>query len=605
MNDPTTEYAQSVVDGSEIAGFLVRLACKRHLRDLENGFKRHLRFDVHAANKAIKFFRFLRHYKSEWKGKPFILAPFQAFIVGSIFGWKRFYGQCPKCQSWESVEPNSTKIWCKVCEPVKKNLIQPSFTGWFRRFTLAYIEIARKNGKSMLAAGIVLLMTFFDDEPAAEGYTAATKRDQAAIVFDRAKALVETSPSLRRRITVQTHALINSEYSILKALSRDASTMDGLDLQVVSVDEFHAHKSRDMIDVLETATGSRRQSLILIVTTAGDDIESVCWEYHEDATDMLEQVIDNDRLFAYIATIDKGDDWWDSDNWRKANPNLGVSPKFKTLKEGCDAALSSPRKQNNFRRKNINQWVEQTERWLSVEDWNACEVPGLTFADMIGYKCYGAFDLASTSDLTSFSAVYPPQKDLDRWIMLNKFWLPEDTIKHSGNRSPYRNWLAEGYLMATPGNVLDYAFIKEDFYKFVDEQDLISVAIDRWNATQLIGELDLEGIDVMPFGQGYQSMSPASKYFERLLIGHKIAHDGNLVMKANIKNVSVTRDPTDAIKPVKGGARSKKIDGVVAGIMAIGAARLPMKDKGPVIIPSGYRSPMMDEEEDQDEQTAV
>ena len=605
MDDQTTEYAQGVVDGSDVAGFLVRLACKRHLRDLEHGHERHLRFDVDAANKAIMFFRFLKHYKSEWKGKPFILAPFQAFIVGSIFGWKRFYGQCPNCQSWESVEPNSTKIWCKVCDPVKKHLVQPSISGWFRRFSLAYVELGRKNGKSMLAAGIVLLMTFFDNEPAAEGYTAATKRDQAAIVFDRAKALVETSPSLRRRITVQTHALINSEYSILKALSRDASTMDGLDLQVVSVDEFHAHKSRELIDVLETATGSRRQALILIITTAGDDVESVCWEYHEDATDMLEEVIDNDRLFAYIATIDKEDDWWDPANWRKANPNLGGWRKFKTLQEGFDAALSSPRKQNNFRRKNINQWVEQTERWLSVEDWNACAVPGLTFQDMIGYRCWGGFDLASTTDLTSFAAVYPPQLDLDRWVILNKFWLPEDTIKHSGNRSPYRSWLDEGHLIATPGNVLDYAFVKKDFYEFADEQDLVSVAIDRWNATQLIVELGLEGIDVMPFGQGYQSMSPASKYLERILLGHKIAHDGNLVMRSNIKNVSITRDPTDAIKPVKGGSRTKKIDGVVAAIMGIGAARLPGKDKD-IVLPAGYRSPMMDEiEEDHDEEPAV
>ena len=290
-----TEYAEQVVGGQAATGLLVRLACLRHLEDLEDGEQRGLWFDSEAAERAIQFYPKLRHHKGEWAGQPIHLEPWQCFIIGSIFGWMR----------WDDEH------------------------GWLRRFRLAYNELGRKNGKSTLASGVGLYMAFFDGEPGAEVYAAATKKDQAKIVWGDARATVLRSPGLRQYVTPLANNLHRvASGSKFEPLGADQDTLDGLNAHCVIIDELHAHKSRGLWDVMETSTGARRQPLIFAITTAGWDKQSICWEQHEYGEKVVQGLVDDDSYFVYIATLDEGDDWADETCWIKANPNLGVSKRW-------------------------------------------------------------------------------------------------------------------------------------------------------------------------------------------------------------------------------------------------------------------------------------
>lgn len=540
VKSAVTTYAEGVLSGDIPAGNLVRLACQRHLDDLKHGHLRGLTFDDAAAEHVIQFFSFLRHSKGEWAGTEFELAPWQRFIVGSLFGWKRRDGT--------------------------------------RRYRTAYNEIARKNGKSTLSAGIGLYLAFFDDEPGAEVYAAATKRDQAKIVWSEGKRMVQNTPALRARIKAFVNNLhIEATASKFEPLGADADSMDGLNIHGAIVDEVHAHKTRNMIDVLDTATGARRQPLIWYITTAGHDRDSVCWELRDYGVRILEGQIEDDSVFAFIATIDPGDDWRDENVWVKANPNLGVSVKLDDLRSKAERAAKVPGQQNAFKRLHLDVWTEQAERWLSVEAWDECGQEPDIWA---GRECFAGLDLSSTTDITAFVAVFPPEDRDGPWDVVARFWIPGDNIREKSERDrvPYDVWVDAGYVTATEGNITDYDVLREEVKAFATEYQVREIPYDPWNATQLATQLGNDGATVVPMSQGYSVMSEPAKFLESLVLGGRIRHGNNPVLRWMAANVAVQHGPNDSIRPTKAKSNGR-IDGIVALIMALGRASVHLQEQ--------------------------
>jgi phage terminase large subunit-like protein len=534
--DSVTSYAKSVVAGKLVAGELVRLACERHLRDLDTGHLRGLRWDPVAAERAIQFFRFLRHSKGEWAGHRFELERWQQFIIGSIFGWKNAAG--------------------------------------FRRFRTAYNEVARKNGKSTLAAGVGLELLVADDEPGAEIFTAATKRDQARIVHGEAVRMVRRSPGLRKRISIHKDNLaIEERAAFYRPLGADADTMDGLNPHGSIIDEFHAHKTRALFDVLDTATGARRQPLLFIISTAGFDQTSVCFEQHTYSEDVLKGTVADDSHFAYIATIDAGDDWSDERVWPKANPNYGISVKPEDMRRLRDQALQLPSKQNPFLRLRLNVWTQQVDRWISLPLWDA-QAGRVDEARLAGRKCYGGLDLAAVSDICAWVMVFPHDDDPETVDVLPRFWVPKAKVQDVHNRyhSQYADWVRAGFLKEIDGNAIDFGFVRKQVLEDAQTFQVVDLNIDRlFNGHETAVLLGQERMQVAVMGQGFYGMAAPMKEFERRLLAKKIIHGGNPVLRWMADNVAVLHDAADNVKPDKAHSQGK-IDGIVALVMAIDRA---------------------------------
>ncbi len=536
-------YARQVAAGKILASKWVSLACERHLRDLKNGKTRGLRFDHDAAAHAIDFFHFLKHSKGEWAGTEFHLEPWQQFIVASAFGWLRADG--------------------------------------LRRFRTIYIEIPRKNGKSTIVAGIGLYLFYGDGEPGAEVYAAATKKDQARIVFSEAKRMVQASPSLKKRIGVNVDNLhILGTASKFEPLGADEDTMDGLNVHGALVDEVHAHKNRGIWDVLETASGSRRQPMRLAITTAGFDRHSICWELHEYGQKVNESILEDDSFFSYIACIDEGDDWTDETIWAKANPNLGVSVKLDDLRSLARKAQAMPAAQNSFRRLRLDEWTEQESRWIDLATWDACEGT-VSASSLEGRPCFGGLDLASTTDICALELYFDPEEDEEVGQVLSFFWVPAENIAQRAkkDRVPYDIWVKQGHIKATDGNIVDYDVIFDDIVELTQVYDLKELAYDRWNATQLTTQLGAEGITVVPIGQGFQGLAGPTKELEKLVIGKRLNHGGNPVLRWMASNVAVKEDAAGNRKPDKSKSR-ERIDGIVALVMAVGRAQVSPESGG-------------------------
>lgn len=535
---PVDAYAEAVANGKVVAGELIRLACERHLRDLKAAATRGLYFDYGAADHALEFFRFLRHSKGEWAGCMFQLEPWQQFIVGSIFGWMRADGT--------------------------------------RRFRTAYVEVPRKNGKSTLAAGVGLYLFVADGEPGSEVYSAATKRDQAKIVWDEAANMVKRSPVLAKRIKIyasKANMHILEARAKFEPLGADADTMDGLNVHGAIIDELHAHKTRAVWDVLETATGARRQPLIFAITTAGTDQNSICYELHEYAAGILKGTVQDDSFFAYIATIDRWDDWRDPKVWAKANPNLGISVKMDDLERKCEKAKKLPAAQNAFLRLHLNVWTQQVNRWIDLALWD--EQAGIVAEEELsGRICYGGLDLSSVQDITAWVLVFPHEDDPETVDVLCRFWVPEARLHDDQNRyrDQYMAWARQGYLKVIPGNAIDYGFIKAQVLKDAQIFRLVDLNIDRlFQSHQLAVELMEEGLTVVGIGQGFTSMAAPMKEFERRLLARKIRHGGNPVLRWMADNVAVKQDAAGNLKPDKASSQGK-IDGIVALVMALDRA---------------------------------
>lgn len=560
-----TAWARRVVSGKVVAGHLTRLACQRHLGDLKAGKARGLVWDRAAALHAIEFFSHLRHSTGEWAGQPFDLQPWQQFVVGSVFGWKRADG--------------------------------------LRRFRTAYVEVARKNGKSALLAGIALYALVADGEAGAHVYAAATTRDQARIVFGEAERMVAASQALSSRVTRTVNNLaVLPTASWFRPLSADASKMDGLNVHFAAVDEVHEHPGPEIIQKLNTATGARRQPLIVEITTAGHDRHSVCRQHHEFSVKVLEGTLPHETAnpwFAFIATIDAGDDWTDPKVWVKANPSLGVTVKPDDLKRQIDEAREMPAQQNAIRRLRLNEWTEQVTRWLDMQVWAegglAPETSGATIAAdlerleglLVGRECYGGLDLARVNDLSAFLLLFPPTRDAalgslaDKWIVLSRFWVPEEDIRRRARRDrvPYDVWRDQGFLVATPGNATDFAFIEAEIVSLAGRFDLRELAYDRTFAGEIVQHLQDEGINLVQFGQGFLSMAAPTAELERLAVSRLLWHGGHPVLRWNASNVAVRHDPAGNIKPDKERS-SERIDGIVALCNALGRAMLRDESAG-------------------------
>lgn len=520
-------------------GHLVRLSELRHERDLASGECRGLTFDEKAAQRAVDFFAYLRHHKGEWAGRPFHLERWQENgIIRPLFGWKRQDGT--------------------------------------RRFRTAYVSIARKNGKSPLAAGIALYLLVADREPAAEVYSAATKRDQARIVFDYASHMVKQSPDLRKYVDVYRDSLaVLRTTSKFMPLSSDDKTLDGLSAHAAVIDELHAHRTRHVWDVLETATSARRQPLIFGITTAGYDRKTICYEIHQRSVQVLEGALEDDSLFAYIASIDKEDDWRDEACWIKANPNVGVSKKIEYLRQQASKAKDTPAFQNTFRRLDLNEWTEQASRAIDMGEWHACA--GRVIADELqGQGCFAGLDLSSTTDVTALDLEFPVEvKGELVYKGLSYFWLPEESVERRARRDgvPYGAWADRGLIKLTPGNIVDYDVVRADINELAQRFDIQELAYDPWNASEIAAKLESDGLKMVECRQGFKTMSEPTKRFLGLILDRRIEHGGNQVLAWMASNLAISQDPAGNMKPDKQRS-TEKIDGIVAKIMALGRAIL-------------------------------
>ena len=526
-------YVDGVTSGKIITGKLVRLAVERHLRDLDSGKDRGLLFDEPAGNHVCQFFeKYLKHSKGEWAGKPFILEPWQVFELYSLFGWKNDQG--------------------------------------LRRFKKAYRELARKNGKSTAEAGKGCYLLFGDEEIGAEIYTAATKLDQAKIVHDEAVNMVKKSKGLMKFAKIFHNSIVcertSSKYMPLGA---DSNTMDGLNPHGVIIDELHAHRTRKMWDVLNTALGSRRQPLLLAITTAGFDRHSVCWEQHDYSEKILNGIIDDDSWFGLIYSIDEADDWHDDKIWIKANPNLGIAKKWDYMRSEFKEACEKVSYVNTFRRLHLDEWTEQSVKWIDMTQWDACHEK-IYLEELKGRQCFGGLDLSSTLDITAFVLIFPKQGEDDKIIVLSWFWLPEENMRKrvERDRVPYDIWKSKGFITTTPGNVIDYDFIRKQIREIGETYEIIEMGYDPYNATQLVLQLQDDGFLVVPVRQGFLSMTAPTKELEKIVVGQELNHLNNPVLRWMANNVMTKTDPAGNLKPDKEKS-IEKIDGVVALINGI------------------------------------
>lgn len=530
MLEAVNAYIESILSGDRPANRYEVQAVKRHMQDLQRD---DLTFSEDRASRALRFFEFLKHSKGKWAGDTFELQGWQAFIVASLFGWIREDGT--------------------------------------RRFRTAYIEVPRKNGKTTLAAGIGLYLFFADGEAGAEVYAAATKKDQARIAHGEAVRMVKSSPGLHKRVrTYRDNLHVLETSSKFEPLGADADTMDGLNVHGAIIDELHAHKSRGVWDVLETATGSRSQPLILAITTAGFDRHSICREQHDYTERILDGIVRDDSFFGIVYTIDEEDDYNDETTWVKANPNLGVSVSMDDMRTLAARAVQIPTQLNAFLRLKLNVWTESETRWIKADTWATCE-EDYTEDDLRGRQCYAGLDLATTTDVAAFVLVFPPERDGEPYRIIGRYFVPRENMRDrvERDRVPYDVWVRDGWMVATEGNVIDYRAIMHEVDRMAQLYDIKEVAFDRWGAPNFVQQLqELGGDDwVVSFGQGYASMSPASKEFEKLVLSGDMKHRGDPVLSWMVANTVIEQDPAGNIKPSKSKS-SEKIDGVVATIMA-------------------------------------
>lgn len=437
-----------------------------------------------------------------------------------------------------------------------------------RRFRYAYIEIARKNGKTALSAGIGLYMLFADGESRPEVYSAATVKDQAKICFSDAVEIVKAT-DLKNYLTPYRNSIVYELKggTMKPPLSSDYGTHDGLNPSCGIIDEFHAHKDSGMFDVIKSAFGARRQPLMFIITTAGFDKSGVCYAYRENVIKVLRGVNEDDSLFGIIYTLDDKSEWDDPKMWIKANPNLGVSLSADYLADQVKDAKNRPEAVRNVMTKNVDLWVDAERTWILDDVWQKC-IGTTDPADLKSCACWGGLDLSNVSDITAYVLLF---HENDRFQLLPHFWIPEEKMLEKVRKENinYDKWVAEGYVTVTPGNVIDYDFVKADILRIVADYDLRTSAYDRWNASQTIIDLQNEGMECNPFGQGYGSTSAPTKEFEKLVLTGKIEHFGNPVLRWMLASTLVKTDPAGNIKPDKEKS-TQKIDGIVAAIMALG-----------------------------------
>ncbi len=495
-------------------------------------------YDKDAADYAVMFIESLCHTKGTWAGKPFELIDWQEQIIRDLFG---------------ILKPNG-----------------------YRQFNTAYVEIPKKMGKSELAAAVALLLTCGDGEERAEVYGCAADRQQAAIVFDVAADMVRMCPALSRRVKIlasQKRIIYKPTNSFYQVLSAEAYSKHGFNIHGVVFDELHTQPNRKLFDVMTKGSGdARMQPLYFLITTAGTDTHSICYETHQKAKDILEGRKIDPTFYPVIYGADESEDWTDPKVWRKANPSLGITVGIDKVRAACESARQNPGEENAFRQLRLNQWVKQAVRWMPMEKWDACAF-AVNEDDLEGRVCYGGLDLSSTTDITAFVLVFPPTDEDDRYVVLPYFWIPEDSMDLRVRRDhvPYEVWERQGYLMTTEGNVVHYGYIEKFIERLGEKFNIREIAFDRWGAIQMVQNLEGMGFTVVPFGQGFKDMSPPTKELMKLVLEKRIAHGGHPVLRWMMDNIYIRTDPAGNIKADKERS-TEKIDGAVATIMALDRA---------------------------------
>ncbi|MCT8506148.1 terminase large subunit [Chromohalobacter moromii] len=547
------KYARDVVAGRIPACKEVRQACQRHLDDLKAAKSRSnpYRFDRDAAEHASVFIQLLPHTKGRWaREKQLVsLEPWQLFIVCAIFGW------------------------------LKKK------TG-LRRFSEAYIEVERKNGKSVLAAAIANYMLCADGEYGAEVYCGATTEKQAWEVFRPARLMLKKSPALVSAAGIEVMAKnisIPEDGSRLEPLIGDPG--DGSSPSCSLVDEFHEHQSPNLYDTMLTGMGARDQGLMFIITTAGFNLAGPCYDKRRQVQQMLSGALPNDELFGIIYTIDQGDDWQDPAVLRKANPNFGVSVSEEFLLKAQRDAIRYPSRQNSFLTKHLNVWVSARTAWLNMADWHSSGDDGLTLDDFEGQECWLGVDLASKTDIAAIALLFRDEiedkngRAKTRWTVFVRSYLPEGAVERaSNNRAAYESWVNSGDLITTDGEELDFDIIREDIKDLAGRFDIQEIAYDPWRATQLAHQLMKDGAEVIEYRNTVQNMSPAMREMEAAITGSRWRHSADPVLTWMASNVVAKSDAKDNIYPRKE-KEENKIDGIIAILMALGRAVLTENDE--------------------------
>lgn len=531
------KYAKDVVSGKIPASRLVQLACKRQLDDLKKKWK--YKFDPKKAERVCKFIETLPHVKGKWgaKREPIILEPWQCFIICTLFGWVRPDG--------------------------------------YRRFSEGYNEIPRKNGKSVLAAGIGLYCFCADGEYGAEVYSGATSEKQAWEVFRPAKQMAERAPFLADTFKLQSNAksLIRThDYSRFEPVIGNPG--DGASPSCAIIDEYHEHPTSALFDTMVTGMGARDQGIAFIITTAGDNLAGPCYSKREYAIKVLEGIIEDDQLFAVIYGTDADDDWTQIDTLKKSNPNFDVSVRGDFLLEQLSKAKNNPRLQTAFKTKHLNMWVGARNAWMNMDAWSKCP-DRKSLKELLGRPCFAAIDLASKLDIAAYLKVFPPYGDDPLWHVHGKYYLPEEVIerKDSPNISAYSDWSERGLLTLTPGNVTDYEYIREDILRDSELYEIQEIPYDPWNATHFATRMMEDGASMVEYRPTVQNFSEPMKELEAMVYSQILAHGNCPVLSWMASNVTFKTDAKDNIFPRKEQQESK-IDGIISLIMAIGRARL-------------------------------
>jgi phage terminase large subunit-like protein len=556
------QYIDDVSSGRQVACKWVKLAVERHMKDIERAEANDpdfpFYFDEDEAKRAIEFQQQLKHTKGEWADPRLHdthihLEPWQQFIDWNIFGWRR------------------------------------KATG-YRRFTKVYIEVGRKNGKTTKAAATGNYCWLADSprEIGPEAYFVATKKDQAKIAWAEAERQQRRHPYLKTKVRTyrqNSTIVIPGTAAMMRPIGKDSKTEDALNPHYICVDEFHAHRTIDMIEVMESALGARRQPLTYIITTAGLDKNSPCYQNeHTQIEHVLERTVEPvpEHLFGIIYTLDEEDDWTDPDVWVKANPNLGVSVSREYLESRILDAQQIPSKQNQIITKNLNIWTQAETRWISDDLWLQCDYP-VVEDHLLGRRCFGGLDLSASRDITAWVLCFPPERENEPYQFLYRFFMPEDNMLDKERRDlvPYTHWADQGLIYPTPGISIDYDFVEQQIINDSQDFRIEEIGYDPWKAQEIINHL-ISRFVMVEINQRYNPMGKYTDTFEKKLLSREIAHGGNPIMRWMIACTEVKSDRQGNIMPMKPRRETsgKRIDGVVASIISIGRAVEDDADSG-------------------------
>ncbi|HYI66370.1 MAG TPA: terminase TerL endonuclease subunit [Candidatus Limnocylindrales bacterium] len=548
--DAVSAYADAVVSGQIVAGPWVRLAAQRHLRDLEDGHKRGLVWDQEAADYAIAFFSYLRLPEGDIgddgtvDGDPFVLFPAQKFIVGSLDGWRMADGT--------------------------------------RRYRTAYVEMGKGNGKTPLAAGIGLKGIVADKEPAAEVYTAGVTRDQASYLFQDARRMAIASPELQSRLQIDAHNLSAPKTnSFMRPVSSEGRSLDQKRVYEALIDEIMEHVNGDVVRKMRAGTKGRLNALIFEITNSGYDRHSICWQHHDYSIKVLQGIIDNDSWFAYVCALDEGDDYRDEAVWPKVNPGLGITIPIRYLREQVAEAEGMPANEDLVKRLNFCIWTERSAGAFDMARWDACAEPPVMVK---AQRVWMGLDLASTTDIAALAIIAPRPGTMlvevepglieeQAATLLDvemRFWVPGASARQRAARDhvPYLDWIKDGEMTATVGNVVDQDFIKAAVLQLTSYYDVAEIGFDPWNSTKLVTELMNEGAPMVQVRQGFGSMNSPFKELVSLVASGRLRHGGQPVLRWMASNTVADTDPAGNLKPSKERS-TERIDGITALSIAI------------------------------------